>query len=209
MDQGFRRANTRSGRGVFGALSGSRGASAHRGSSAGRRNRRQGYRWIKASGGQIPVPAAASSGRYLGQEERLRIADLRLGGAGVRAIAWDLGRSASTRLSSITMCSRWFRDCSITRLSILSTTTTRPSPSVTGKSRSSGAKSCRPRRLVWAFSAVRRVLSSAVSAYSSRNTQVSSERIRCNWRRSVTSVLRVESLIISSSPVRNSRRPTT
>ena len=47
-------------------------------------NRRQGYRWIKAAGGRIPVPAVASSGRYLGQEERLRIADLRLGGAGVR-----------------------------------------------------------------------------------------------------------------------------
>ncbi|TFD62922.1 IS30 family transposase [Cryobacterium suzukii] len=44
----------------------------------------------------MPVPAVASSGRYLGQEERLRIADLRLGGAGVRAIARDLGRSAST-----------------------------------------------------------------------------------------------------------------
>jgi len=59
-------------------------------------NRRQGYRWIKAAGGRIPVPAVASSGRYMGQEERLRIADLRLGGAGVRAIARDLGRSAST-----------------------------------------------------------------------------------------------------------------
>ncbi|POH62904.1 IS30 family transposase [Cryobacterium zongtaii] len=44
----------------------------------------------------MPVPAVATSGRYLGQEERLRIADLRLGGAGVRAIARDLGRSAST-----------------------------------------------------------------------------------------------------------------
>ena len=32
----------------------------------------------------------------MGQEERLRIADLRLGGASVRAIARDLGRSAST-----------------------------------------------------------------------------------------------------------------
>ena len=59
-------------------------------------NRRQGYRWIKAAGGRVPVPAVASSGRYLGQEERPRIADLRLGGAGVRAIARDLGRSAST-----------------------------------------------------------------------------------------------------------------
>jgi IS30 family transposase len=59
-------------------------------------NRKQGYRWIKAAGGRIPVPAVPSSGRYMGQEERLRIADLRLGGAGVRAIARDLGRSAST-----------------------------------------------------------------------------------------------------------------
>jgi len=50
-------------------------------------NRRQGYRWIKAAGGRIPVSAVASSGRYMGQEERLRIADLRLGGAGVRVIA--------------------------------------------------------------------------------------------------------------------------
>ena len=58
--------------------------------------REQGYRWIKAAGGRIPVPAVASSGRYLSREERLRIADLRLGGAGVRAIARDLGRAAST-----------------------------------------------------------------------------------------------------------------
>ncbi|MBG6213456.1 IS30 family transposase [Cryobacterium sp. CAN_C3] len=58
--------------------------------------RKQGYRWIKAAGGRIPVPIVASSGRYLGQEERLRIADLRLGGAGVRTIARDLGRAAST-----------------------------------------------------------------------------------------------------------------
>ena len=59
-------------------------------------NRKQGYRGIKAGGGRIPVPAVASSGRYLCQEERLRIADLQLDGAGVRAIARDLGRSAST-----------------------------------------------------------------------------------------------------------------
>ncbi|WP_146069785.1 IS30 family transposase [Cryobacterium sp. M15] len=58
--------------------------------------RKQGYRWIKAAGGRIPVATVASSGRFLGQEERLRIADLRLGGAGVRAIARDLGRAAST-----------------------------------------------------------------------------------------------------------------
>ncbi|TFC94507.1 MULTISPECIES: hypothetical protein [Cryobacterium] len=59
-------------------------------------NRKQVYRWIKAAGGRIPVPAGASSGRYFGQEEHLRIAGPRLGCAGVRAIEWDLGRSAST-----------------------------------------------------------------------------------------------------------------
>ena len=58
--------------------------------------RKQGFRWNKAAGGRIPVPTVASSGRFLGQEERLRIADLRLGGADVRAIAQDLGRAAST-----------------------------------------------------------------------------------------------------------------
>ena len=73
--------------------------------------RKQGYRWIKAAGGRIPVPTVASSGRFLGQEERLRIADLRLGGAGVRAIARDLGRAASTvrSLSDQWMHWRWCR----------------------------------------------------------------------------------------------------
>jgi IS30 family transposase len=59
-------------------------------------NRKQGYRWIKAAGGRIPVPREAASGRYLALEERLRIADLSLGGSGVREIACDLGRAAST-----------------------------------------------------------------------------------------------------------------
>jgi transposase len=59
-------------------------------------NRKQGYRWIKAAGGRIPVPRVAASGRYLALEERLRIADLAPGGSGVREIARDLGRAAST-----------------------------------------------------------------------------------------------------------------
>ena len=32
-------------------------------------NRRQGYRWITASGGRIPVPIVASSGHYLGLDD--------------------------------------------------------------------------------------------------------------------------------------------
>lgn len=59
-------------------------------------NRRQGYRWIKAAGGRIPVPKQPTSGRYLGQDDRLRIADLRINGAGVREIARQLGRAPST-----------------------------------------------------------------------------------------------------------------
>jgi DNA-binding CsgD family transcriptional regulator/transposase-like protein len=59
-------------------------------------NRRQGYRWIKAAGGRIPVPRPPSSGRYLAQDDRLRIADLRINGAGVREIARRLGRAPST-----------------------------------------------------------------------------------------------------------------
>ncbi len=39
--------------------------------------RKQGYRWVKATGGRIPVPTVASSGRFLGQEEHLPIANLR------------------------------------------------------------------------------------------------------------------------------------
>lgn len=59
-------------------------------------NRRQGYRWIRAAGGRIPVPKRPPSGRYLGQDDRLRIADLRINGAGVREIARQLGRTPST-----------------------------------------------------------------------------------------------------------------
>ena len=59
-------------------------------------NRRTGRRWHQATGGRIPLPEAERSGRYLSLEERLRIADLHLGGAGVRAIAVLVGRSAAT-----------------------------------------------------------------------------------------------------------------
>ncbi len=59
-------------------------------------DRRQGYRWIRAAGGRTPVPKRPPSGRYLGQDDRLRIADLRINGAGVRAIARELGSAAST-----------------------------------------------------------------------------------------------------------------
>jgi transposase, IS30 family len=59
-------------------------------------NRRQGYRWIKAAGGRIPVVDGPRSGRYLDQDDRLVIADLRLAGAGVREIARELGRAPST-----------------------------------------------------------------------------------------------------------------
>ncbi|WP_374114424.1 helix-turn-helix domain-containing protein [Curtobacterium sp. RIT-PI-V] len=48
-------------------------------------DRRQGYRWVKAAGGRNPFAHTPRSDRYLSQEERLQIANLRLGGAGVRA----------------------------------------------------------------------------------------------------------------------------
>ncbi|WP_438265503.1 helix-turn-helix domain-containing protein, partial [Curtobacterium flaccumfaciens] len=57
---------------------------------------RQGYRWFKAARGKNPFERAARSGRYLSEEERLRIADLRLAGVGVRQIAAELGRAPST-----------------------------------------------------------------------------------------------------------------
>ena len=59
-------------------------------------NRRTGRHWRQATGGQIPRKKPELSGRYLGLEERLRIADLHLAGAGVRAIATQVGRPAST-----------------------------------------------------------------------------------------------------------------
>ncbi|MBF4588223.1 IS30 family transposase [Curtobacterium sp. VKM Ac-2887] len=59
-------------------------------------DRRQGYRWVKAAGGRNPFAHTPRSDRYLSQEERLQIADLRQDGEGVRAIAKALGRSPST-----------------------------------------------------------------------------------------------------------------
>ena len=59
-------------------------------------NRKSGCRWRQATGGRIPRKQPVSSGRFLSLEERLQIADLYLGGAGVRAIAVGIGRSAAT-----------------------------------------------------------------------------------------------------------------
>ena len=58
--------------------------------------RHQGYRWRKAAGGRIPPVPRIGCGRYLSLPERLQIADLRLAGKGVRAIALELGRAPST-----------------------------------------------------------------------------------------------------------------
>ena len=55
-----------------------------------------GRRWRQATGGRIPRRIPEPSGRYLSLEERLQIADLHLGGAGVRAIAVVIARSAAT-----------------------------------------------------------------------------------------------------------------
>jgi transposase len=59
-------------------------------------DRRTGRHWRQATGGRIPRKKPDPSGRYLSLEERLRIADLHLAGTGVRAIAAQLGRPAST-----------------------------------------------------------------------------------------------------------------
>lgn len=59
-------------------------------------DRRQGYRWRKAARRRIPPPACEVVDRCLSLEERLQIADLRLAGLGVRAIAAELGRAAFT-----------------------------------------------------------------------------------------------------------------
>jgi IS30 family transposase len=59
-------------------------------------NRRTGRHWRQATGGRIPRKRPEPSGRYLSLDERLQIADLRLAGVGVRAIAIELGRSPST-----------------------------------------------------------------------------------------------------------------
>lgn len=59
---------------------------------------RQGYRWFKAARAKNPFDSPPRSGRYLSQEERLRIADLQLGGLGVggslRILAGRRRRSA-------------------------------------------------------------------------------------------------------------------
>ena len=58
--------------------------------------RHQGYRWRKVAGGRIPPVPRIGCGRYLSLPERLQIADLRLAGKGVRAIAAERGRAPST-----------------------------------------------------------------------------------------------------------------
>lgn len=63
---------------------------------SGRMHRRQGYQPIKTTGGRIPVLTVANLGRYLGYKKGLRIANLQLGSARVRAITRDVGCSAST-----------------------------------------------------------------------------------------------------------------
>ncbi|ROS77726.1 IS30 family transposase [Curtobacterium sp. PhB130] len=57
---------------------------------------RQGYRWFKAARGKNPFERTPRSGRYLSEKDRLRIADLRLAGVGIRQIAAELGRAPST-----------------------------------------------------------------------------------------------------------------
>jgi len=59
-------------------------------------SRATGRKWRQATGGRIPRSRPELSGRYLSLEERLKIADLSLGGAGVRAIAVGIGRSPAT-----------------------------------------------------------------------------------------------------------------
>lgn len=59
-------------------------------------NRRTGRHWRQATGGQVPRKKPQPSGRYLSLEERLAIADLHVAGAGVRAIARQVERPAST-----------------------------------------------------------------------------------------------------------------
>jgi IS30 family transposase len=59
-------------------------------------HRATGRKWRLAAGGRIPRKRPVLSGRYLSLEERLQIADLYLGGAGVRAIAVGIGRSPAT-----------------------------------------------------------------------------------------------------------------
>jgi IS30 family transposase len=59
-------------------------------------NRRTGRRWRQATGGRIPRTSAPPSGRYLSLDGHLQMADPRLAGATVHAIATELDRSPST-----------------------------------------------------------------------------------------------------------------
>jgi len=59
-------------------------------------NRRTGRYWRQATGGQVPRRKPEPSGRFLSLEDRLQIADLHLAGAGVRAIATQIGRLPAT-----------------------------------------------------------------------------------------------------------------
>jgi hypothetical protein len=68
-----------------------------------------GVRWFREGGGMSTVTLAAPSGRYLSFAEREEIAILRAGGARVREIARQLGRSPSTisrepRCNAATRC---------------------------------------------------------------------------------------------------------
>ncbi len=58
--------------------------------------RAMGRHWRQATGGQVPRKKPEPSGRYLSLDERLQVADLRLVGAGVRAIAMQIGRAPWT-----------------------------------------------------------------------------------------------------------------
>ena len=55
-----------------------------------------GSRWLRQSGGMPPITYASISGRYLSFPEREEIAILKARALGVREIARQLGRSAST-----------------------------------------------------------------------------------------------------------------
>jgi IS30 family transposase len=55
-----------------------------------------GSRWFRQAGGMCPVSLSPLSGRYLGLKEREEIAILKAKGCGVRQIARQLHRSAST-----------------------------------------------------------------------------------------------------------------
>jgi len=59
-------------------------------------HRATGRKWRQAAGGLIPRKTPVPSGRYLSLEERLQIADMHLGGAGVRTLSVGIGRSPAT-----------------------------------------------------------------------------------------------------------------